>query len=131
MDLQNIIQDAYGEYWEQLSNEARLEALQNFGWIHYMDTLSEVGEDLSGCLRMDFEDGLTRPTVLRGLETNNGWVKVDSADDLPSVDADCRIRFHDGSQSVDTYRGDGHFIRNSWKHISHYKILTDDDSPLY
>lgn len=79
----------------------------------------------------DFKNAKLRPKTLRGIENNNGWVKINSETDLPDNDCNCIIMFNDGGISIDIFKKEGNFLRNHWRHIEYYKVIEIGEPPLY
>ncbi|MCT4330937.1 hypothetical protein HZP13_14555 [Elizabethkingia anophelis] len=90
---EQAIKAAYGEHWEKVKNY-----VEDNGWIElysyncYTDTVyTDLTEDLPflkelGYERKYFNNGHThyvRPKSLFGIETNRGWTRIESEDDLP------------------------------------------------
>ena len=44
-----------------------------------------------------------RPISLRGIETNNSWIRIESEKDLPSEDCDVFLYFKDGEIMCDRF----------------------------
>ncbi|MFV0195194.1 hypothetical protein OBJ93_06885 [Empedobacter falsenii] len=142
MKKEAAIKNAYIEYWEQLSNEAQQQALQNNGFIHQKYLIDSRGS-LLDCLDFEWMDtydsefGLSirvfRPKSLQGIETNNGWIKIESEDDLPNDDAfyykicvnnkPC----NDYSLSIVEIRRCYYNINN----VTHYQPIEEQKPPIY
>lgn len=75
---QEVIKKAYGEQWEQVKDY-----VDEDGWIEYSNI------DISQMLEIEnrgdgYDDNIFyRPQSLAGIETNNGWIKIESEDNLP------------------------------------------------
>lgn len=76
------IKKAYGEYWEQLTTKSKQIALLNNGWLHY-DLITDDTGTLLNCIEMERDIDYYRPKSLKGIENNNGWIKIESEADLP------------------------------------------------
>ena len=74
---QEAIKNAYGEYWENVKDY-----VDNDGWIN-----NSIPKFTFGQLKnLDLEyknDVFFRPKSLQGIENNNGWIRIESEDDLP------------------------------------------------
>jgi hypothetical protein len=75
---QKAIQEAYGEHWETVKDY-----VDENGWCAY-----HFGEHTEYGIEpfLDFETKdykFWRPKSLKGIETNNGWIKIESEADLP------------------------------------------------
>ena len=100
MTKQEAIQKAYGEHWEAVKDY-----VDENGWIGNVYYDLDVNDK-------DFEEqdfGLLqsnikyRPKSLQGLETNRGWIKIESEDDLPVESIDCTTCYFDGKNYVQGY----------------------------
>lgn len=101
MTKEEVIKESYLEYWEQLPKEAQEQALTNNGFIHPKYLVNEKGT-LLDCIDferktfLDFDEVdntvlVFRPIALQGIETNNGWIKLESEDDFPEDNVTCLI----------------------------------------
>ena len=71
---QEAIKKAYGEYWELVKDLVRTDgSLSEPVWIG-----SDIDIDYD-----DFSTGYFRPKSLKGIENNNGWIRIESEADLP------------------------------------------------
>jgi len=80
MTKQEAIKLAYGLYFYKHNKQ-----IDENGWID-VSVFKEMGDYGEVFLRgrNEFDDnGLCRPMSLNGIEHNNGWVKIESAEDLP------------------------------------------------
>lgn len=88
MTKQEKIKEAYGEYWETAKDY-----VDDFGWCMYQ--LNDKQERICGfainsfikCEFNNFKQDnanyiyYVRPISLRGIENNNGWIKIGSEDE--------------------------------------------------
>jgi len=81
MTKQEKIQEAYGDYWEQVKDFMK----DDFGTCDNLKM--EIGKKME-------KNGLPirwrflkyfRPVSLDNIETNNGWIKIESENDLPKT----------------------------------------------
>jgi len=76
---EEAIKSAYGEYWETVKH-----FVDGNGWCC---SRRNVGfEEIVSKLSWETKRGnsyLWRPKSLQGIENNNGWIKIESEDDLP------------------------------------------------
>ena len=61
---------------------------------------------------------MVRPKSLQGIENNNGWIKINSEDDLPKEDCNCHIEYKDGAIEIAKF-----YKRYNNFNIVHYKYL--------
>jgi len=78
MTKQEKIQESYGEYWEA---SKRYIDHKN-GTIANKDRNFDIHNGFFEEVKIDGENRF-RPKSLRGIENNNGWVKIESEDYLP------------------------------------------------
>ena len=122
MTKQEKIKEAYGEYFEKLRNE-----IDNDGFVNtYNFTFS---------FNFEYEEkgfGVThriRPKSLAGIEHNNGWVKIESEDDLPKENCDVFI-FANGRIDQRRFQVD---ISHLWINnvITHYQPIIKPKPPIF
>jgi hypothetical protein len=86
MEKQEVIKKAYGDRWEFLKDN-----VDENGW--FPDSI--LGDSiwvLSECERTFINDQLHwRMSSLKGLEDNNGWIKIEREEDLPKNSCSCWI----------------------------------------
>ena len=88
---EEAIRKAYGDYWEQVKDKVdkygRLTYKQCWDIWNGDDAESHfykvILEDKTIELRNDYE-GYYQPKSLQGIETNNGWVRIESEEDYPN-----------------------------------------------
>lgn len=68
---QEAIKKAYGEYFEQAKPNQD-------GWCEYRNINNNIFKELNIKGYNSFCDNTVRPASLTGIETNNGWVLLDS-----------------------------------------------------
>ena len=81
---QEAIKKAYGKYWEELKDY-----IDDKGWFNMFQYLLKINkyrnfagiEWKSKCSCPDNE--LVRPESIYRIELNNGWIRIESEDDLP------------------------------------------------
>lgn len=135
------IKNAYAEYWEQLPNEAQQQALQNNGFIQSQFSENTTGS-LFDCIKMETiktYDGafgvpsfIFRPITLKNIETNNGWISIESEEDLPK---DYEISYHAWNSEGDR----DYYVANMWTiinryhlgSVTHYQPIEKPKPPIY
>lgn len=88
MRKQEKIQEAYGEYWEQVKDY-----VDENGWITTWDLVSYLGVipkdgfkvKIKG-KKIKHQDNLHRPKSLKGIENNNGWIKIESEEQYDELE---------------------------------------------
>lgn len=80
MTKQEAIKKAYGDFWEQVK-----EYVSENGWCNsYWNTRVFFNADT-----MPKQNPVRwRPISLNGIDNNNGWIKIESEDDLPKKGID-------------------------------------------
>lgn len=144
MTKQEIIKKSWGDLWEKLHEEGQKEAYNNNGWTApYLwsgKTVSESKKNYNSDINassidLDYQGVpayLLRPKSLRGLETNNGWTKIESEDDLPKYNSGGKFKcFTELGNEVDLNGGNA--VRNAYKFsdVTHYRLMKEDAKPIY
>lgn len=121
MTKEEKISEAYGEYWNKYQNhiddiDGSLEDL-------YIGQDSQISVwVLSNCERIN-QDGngnfSWRPISLRGIENNNGWVKLESAGDLPLNTTKCHVVDFEGNIGETSLYANKRFLEQ----YSHYQVI--------
>lgn len=78
---QQAIKNAYGEYWDVVKDE-----IIEGGFAPYKLLEDSVGitfEFKQFHIVFGSPETYVRPSLLRGIENNNGWIKIESENDLP------------------------------------------------
>ena len=78
---QEAIKKAYSEHWDKVKDY-----VDENGWASYPN-VQKHDYDFG---KLEFKDGCTflRPESLKGIENNNGWIKIESEKDLPKDNKD-------------------------------------------
>lgn len=95
---QNAIKEAYGIYWEKVKDYVD----SNDGWcsdnVYYKKecpVISEIERDTTYTRKDDGERMVDcfnwRPKSLSGIEDNNGWIIIESEEDLPKEYCSCWV----------------------------------------
>lgn len=87
MTKQERIKDAYGEYWDRVKG-----FVDKNGWTEYPKLgSSKLLIDFGGEYGAMPDQFFCRPSSLKGIEDNNGWIKIESEKDLPKQDVDVHL----------------------------------------
>lgn len=76
-----------------------------------------------------------RPKSLQGIETNNGWIKIESEDDLPKHKGDYFV--YTRNKEIETVYADGDIslmehTSKSWiRNFTHYQPIEKPKPPIY
>ena len=78
-------EDKIKESWAELGINASQSTYDNDGWC-YSYFCGDIEDNYgSKTIDFDFEVGKFRPKTLQGIEDNNGWIVLESVDDLPKT----------------------------------------------
>lgn len=84
---ENVIKEAYGEYWESVKD-----FVNENGWFEYdfysqnkSKKYKKAFDFVCENIETECNSNVTviRPKSLQGIENNNGWIKIQSEEDLP------------------------------------------------
>lgn len=130
------IKDAWGFYFEHFGEHATKYALENNGYCSVPSftlglILRKHGEDW---LETD-KDLKRRPKSLQGIEDNNGWIKIESEEDLPKEVIECRNCFYNGKNYIEGVikkRSPQELSRLKYiNEITHYQPIEKLKPPIY
>lgn len=140
MTKQEFIKQAFGKSWDKLSLRMQDHILTRHHWVDRSSNRmnlspGDLGFEESECeIRCEF----WRPIALKGIETNNGWTKIESG--LSNI-VDGVFEFlvkkeycvNDEAQKDVLHVNE--FLRKdenmAWNVYSHYRPLKEDVLPLY
>lgn len=123
---QQVIENAYGEYWEKVKDRLSRDAwftppaFENRTW----STIAfDNGWDVMGTS--------VRPKSLDSIETNNGWTKIESEEDLPKDKIHTPYRIIDKNKNIIDYWFDDGMIDYWLNNFTHYKPIEKELLPIY
>lgn len=125
MTKQEIIQKAYGDYWEifkdHVNENGYVNCVKNrkISLINYFK-ISEI----------EFSGNEVRPKTLKGLEENNGWNIIKTIDDLPDL-LDEEIIFYKDQIMTTFLSEDVNVDKKYFLKYSHYRIKEKIKNPIY
>lgn len=124
MTKEEVIKEAYIEYWEQLSDSAKFHALNNNGWLHYNHILFANGT-LLDCIEMDCLSNIDtfRPKSLQGIENNNGWIRIESEANLPKETGYYHVINKKGKYFRKRYLKHMDSQNEKWKQVTYYQPI--------
>ena len=75
MTKEEKIQEAYGEYWDEVK-----EFVCEYGWTQKKSLIGNFSNETFDSRKViGFNDTYKyRPKSLKGIENNNGWIKIES-----------------------------------------------------
>lgn len=100
--------------------------------LHLFDVREEFCTDI---LPDDTIRKIYRPKSLRGIENNNGWIKIESEEDLPKHQGDYFVYTH--NKVIETIYADGDIslmkhTSKSWiRNFTHYQAIEKPKPPVY
>lgn len=133
-EKQKAISEAYGEHWEFFKDNVNSD-----GWIKDRDFWGRWPKEMDIKWQTTDHDNdyydTRRPLTLKGIENNNGWIKVESEHDLPKEDNlekyNCGILDADGKfKKMETNVS---FIRLTRlkNYFTHYQPMQIPNPPIY
>lgn len=129
MTKQEIIKEAWGEYYESIKDE-----LDEHGRYNYYDCIPKERKrkmwQFDNILCSSVDHYLLIPTSIKGIEHNNGWIKIQSEEDFPKEQGVYHINYSDGVISSRYF----HPKHNDWKdhpNATHYQPIEKPKPPIY
>lgn len=121
------------------------DGLNKNNWANYWtyDKAKEHGMDQDGWIKVcGYEPGegtvcdFMRPPQLKGIENNNGWIKIESEDDLPKDYIECYfISIHNNTIRMGFYsKSDNKFFSGEYyevREVTYYMIIEKPKLPIY
>lgn len=137
------------EAWRDLPIKILNKVIKNNGWLNYgyaCNGWDDVEDYLSGvgcnsnrddydmisdqCDNGDLIGIQIRPKSLQGIETNNGWIKIESEEDLPKEEGHYWVYSENKDILADYYE----LNNNSWNNkprVTHYQPIEKPKPPIY
>lgn len=105
------------------------------GWLSERHLTNAQCYELNKNESIEYDNALGyRPKSLQGIENNNGWVKIESEDDLPKKEIEfwCMVN----NRLVHLAFFDGDFFDESQRYksiieVTHYQPIVKPKKPLY
>lgn len=138
---EEVIKEAWGEYWDKLTPDMQELCLQkNDGGLHQRDLFSlfqdvdlEFFEYYSSISAEEpYRKNGIRPKSLSGIEDNNGWIRIESEEDLPKDCGDYWVYDDDGDigyYMFNLFEEDFEHVKENG--ITHYQPIIKPKPPLY
>jgi len=116
MTKQEKIQEAYGEWFKECSPDENGLSIINESYYPNIEWMNKGF-------------GYNKPKSLQGIENNNGWIKIETEDDLPMQDCDV-FAIINGVIKQRRFQLD---ISHLWinQTITHYQPITKPQPPIY
>lgn len=125
MTKREKIQEAYGDVYELYS-----EFIDENGWLIKLSLIKSFDvKDL------EIDGKKQRPLSLKGIENNNGWIKIESEDDLPTIGTYYTMTKFNSEISEKVFphpRFSLEFNKEWWlKYVTHYQPIEKRQPPIY
>lgn len=132
-------EDKIKEAWMDLNIEAHFVVCDKTGWYHgyFCNGIDDITSSFGNITdKIDYEieyDGVGkfRPKSLKGIENNNGWIKIESENDLPKEKGlKCLFLCIHGNT---TYISDDVLEDPKWfaNKYSHWRFKYEIKDPIY
>jgi hypothetical protein len=131
MTKEEVIQKAYGEYWDLFDKSEQLKMLNNNGWNSYFNhPLHWEMNKFIEIETMAYGIGTSwRPKSLAGIENNNGWFQCDKNN--PSIPFGHYHVIREYSNDINIEFFDGIFSNYSCYKVTHYQPIQKPNPPIY
>jgi len=130
MTKQEKIQEAYGENWELVKYKVNKD-----GWIKDREFIFSDFINGIDWQTTDHDDeyyDTSRPKSLKGIEDNNGWIKINNETDLPKEGAEYWVVTKRGTITKASYLSDRKvFFVFGDIQVTHYQKLIYPQKPIY
>jgi len=149
MTKEELIKEAWGEYWSLFSTTTKERILLNKGSVDYFllsnqerDNTEELIGDIRKLECTNTDEGTKRffrPLSLKGIEDNNGWIKINNKEDLPKEDVHCYIISKYSENSImeayyittsNKFHVDA-IIQYDTNEVTHYQVINKPNLPLH
>lgn len=128
MTKEEKIKEAYGETYEGLRNYIDVN-----GWVNQ----NKTKRSYFNSLEFNDKQNSMRPLELKGIESNNGWIKIESESDLPKEELDCHFIFKQNDKKYQTFGVWDNKLKSFWSgalrinYVTHYQPIQKPESPIY
>ena len=134
MTKQEFIKQSYGEHWESVKDY-----VDENGWFKMDYDIENVfANQFVSCCFESYEKNLPygiRPSSLKGLETNNGWIKIESEKDLPKEHMSVFLFEPIDGIGIGSWCNLQMIFKtrfgNEYKPVTHYQPIIKPQKPLY
>ena len=128
---QEAIKKAYGD-----NNEIYEKSLTKNGWLNVEYDIYENADRfyfdfLRHELNADEYEYFIRPKSLSGIDDNNGWIRIESEDDLPKVQDSFYVCFKNGEIIQRYFIPNNKHSKEDWRNITHWQPIEKPLKPLY
>lgn len=127
---QEAIKKAYGEYWDKVKDYDYDNGWLSTKIISPIDLEYSWNDIETKECSINVENVLFRPKSLQGIENNNGWIRIESENDLPKEK--CRIWVKEkDSTIIDICYFTSSFFTPIHQTCTHYMLLDKPNPPIY
>ncbi len=132
MKKQEKIQLEYSVFWEQVKD-----LVDDFGWIKNSKLHPSNISNFKIKVEWKFDEGgfyardKWRPKSLINLESNNGWIKIESENDLPNDGSINYYGYWLEFNQLDIYTLNELINYYKSKEITHYQSILKPNNPIY
>lgn len=130
MTKQEAIEKAYGEYYFEFKDNIDENGWTNSvsqGMLNYITCDSKDMHIISGS-----PENWYRPMSLRGIENNNGWIRIESESDLPKQNGRYWIMSKSSIINQDVFDSTDMILKSLWKsNYTHYQPIIKPEPPIY
>lgn len=130
MTKEEKIKEAWGEYYEEYKNYIDSDGWLDSAWLDDRENDYDVKD---GYDRYGTESTFIRPKSLKGIEDNNGWIKIESEEDLPKEEGYYHvIDLNRTEMQLAKFDIHHNIILDYWiKNITHYQPIEKPKPPIY
>jgi len=124
------IKKAYGEYYEQAKPSEN-------GWCRFGNITHKIFKELDMDGFSSFDSNTVRPKSLTGIETNNGWVRIEEdGSNLPKEKCVCFLFNKRGDTESFAFGQQAYFgtmteTEYILKYFAHYQPIMKPEPPIY
>lgn len=139
MTKEQKIQEAFGKSWSLLSHSIQQHILNVHHWVDRSlnrMAISPLDLGFDEATECEVNCEFWRPIQLKGIENNNGWIKIETEEDLPNKpDELFEVGILDGIGCFhhERKRYAGKSIKWMWNKdlITHYQPIEKPKPPIY
>lgn len=130
MTKEEKIKEAYGDNWELVKDKVNKD-----GWIKDREFI--FSDFVKGTVwqTTDHDDewyDTRRPMQLKGIEDNNGWVKIESQLQLMELKFNVYYKLYDNKAKLEWIaKKPNTGIFPNHQYITHFKKVLEDNPPIY
>ncbi|ROI05476.1 hypothetical protein EGI16_03560 [Chryseobacterium sp. G0240] len=129
--IQEVIIKSWGDNWKKLHDDIKDYALKNFGFISKRNVIDWLGYSVWASPDLESKNMHFRPKSLSGIENNNGWMKIESEQDLPKDSSAYWIyRTDNRISNLNDYETDKKWLLPDLK-ATHYQPIEKPKPPIY